>query len=128
MYYLPTNATAEKRTEGSLGARLWGHVQDLTVGYGYRPMRAAAWFIALLIAGSVAFALHQPTPTQPGQMIGFNPFIYTLDLLLPLVDFGQERAFTGQGVDAWLAYALIAAGWLLVTTITAGMTRALRRT
>jgi hypothetical protein len=50
--------------------------------------------------------------------------IYTLDLLLPIIDLGQERAFQPVG---WLAYVLILAGWLLATTIAAGLTRSLRR-
>jgi hypothetical protein len=116
------------RAEGQhLVGRLWGHLQDLTTGYGYRPGRAAIWLAALLVVGSVAFNLRHPTPVPDSGNPAFNPVVYTLDLLLPLVDFGQERSFIPRGGYAWLAYGLIAAGWLLATTIAAGATRALRR-
>ena len=53
--------------------------------------------------------------------------IYTLDLLLPVVDLGQKHAFNPGGAEQWLSYALIAAGWLLVTTVAAGAARVLSR-
>ncbi|MEU9291887.1 hypothetical protein AB0D57_46660 [Streptomyces sp. NPDC048275] len=31
--------------------RWWGLLQDWTVGYGYRPLRAAVWLLFLLLAG-----------------------------------------------------------------------------
>lgn len=46
---------------------------------------------------------------------------------LPLIDFGQERAYAPHGWCQWLSYALIISGWLLVTTIAAGITRAISR-
>jgi hypothetical protein len=52
---------------------------------------------------------------------------YTLDLLLPVVDLGQKHAFNPAGIYQWLSYLLIAAGWILVTTIAASITRILRR-
>ncbi|WP_170246874.1 hypothetical protein, partial [Nonomuraea zeae] len=108
-------------------ARFWGHLQDATVGYGFRPLRAAGWLLALLALGTVVFALAAPPPLKPGEAPGFNPLVYTLDLLLPIIDFGQEKAFNPAGGAQWLAYGLIAAGWVLATTIAAGLTRSLRR-
>jgi hypothetical protein len=58
----------------------------------------------------------------------FHPVIYTLDLLLPLVDLGQERAYGPSGVMQWVAIILIGSGWLLATTVAAGAGRILRRT
>ncbi|MDH2427968.1 hypothetical protein [Sphaerisporangium sp. TRM90804] len=109
-------------------ARLWGHLQDGIVGYGYRPLRAAAWLTLLLAAGTVYFTTHRPAPVEPGKGPAFNPAMYTLDLLLPVVDFHQEAAFQPTGTPQWIAYALIAAGWLLATTIATGITRNLSRT
>lgn len=108
-------------------ARVWGYVQDATVGYGFRPMRATVWLAALLLAGTAAFGLHHPPAYKPGEAPGFNPLAYTLDLLLPIIDFGQEKAFRPQGGYQWLSYLLVAAGWLLATTIVTGITRALNR-
>ncbi|MGI8334870.1 hypothetical protein ACRYCC_33370 [Actinomadura scrupuli] len=108
-------------------ARIWGVAQDVTVGYGYRPVRAAAWLLVLLAIGTVAFALHHPPPAERGKGPDFNPFIYTLNLLLPIVDFGQAKAFNPKGAYQWLSYGFIAAGWILATTIVAGVTRAVSR-
>lgn len=109
-------------------ARLWGHVQDLTVGYGFRPMRAVAWMLSLLMVASVAYAERQPRALKADESPDFSPVFYSLDLLLPIIDFGQERAFTPQG--GWhqgLSYVLIITGWILATTIIAGVTRAVSR-
>jgi uncharacterized protein YjbI with pentapeptide repeats len=118
----------QRRHRESLGPILkaWGYLQDGTVGYGYKPWYAMLWLIALLTVGTVAFTLGQPPPLDSSHP-AFMPVIYTLDLLLPAVDFGQQDEFSPHGLQAWLAYSLIAAGWILATTIAAGITRALRR-
>ncbi|MFF4401058.1 hypothetical protein [Streptomyces sp. NPDC001480] len=108
-------------------ARLWSVVQDLTVGYGYRPARAAWLLTALFAAGTAVFATWPPQFTGDGARPDFQPAIYTLDLLLPVVDFGQEPAFTARGPAQWAAVVLVSAGWLLATTAAAGANRVLRR-
>jgi hypothetical protein len=106
--------------------RAWSLAQDLTVGYGYQPWRAALWFTALLIAGSVVYSASPPRPLNTAAEPHFNPVAYTLDLLLPVVNLGQKNAFNPSGASQWFSYLLIAAGWILVTTIAAGVTRVLR--
>jgi len=108
-------------------ARAWGHLQDVTVGYGFRPLRAAGWLVALLLTGTLAFALHHPRPLKSGEAPDFNPVFYTLDLLLPIVGFGQEGAFAPRGGYQWLSYLLIVTGWILATTTVAGVSRSLSR-
>ena len=117
---------ARRRTL-SLAARPWGLVQDAAVGYGYRPERALGWLGALLITGVVVFGLHHPVPVGPDKAPPFNPLIYSLDLLLPVINFGQGRAYTATGGYQWIAYLLTAAGWILATTIAAGVARAVNR-
>ncbi|MFF5044725.1 MULTISPECIES: hypothetical protein [Streptomyces] len=107
--------------------RWWGLLQDWTVGYGYRPLRAAVLLLLLLIAGTCAFAVHHPPAAKPAEAPPFNPLLYTLDLLLPVVGFGQQQAFNPQGWQQWLAAAFIATGWILATTVAAGLTRTLAR-
>ncbi len=116
-----------RRTTLPWYAKLWGYLQDVTVGYGFRPTRAGGWLLALFLLGSVAFGLHHPPPVEPGKGPGFNAPIYTLDLLLPIVDFGQRSAFAPTGLYQWLSYLLIAVGWVLATTVAAGITRTLSR-
>ncbi|MDI6411763.1 membrane-associated oxidoreductase [Streptomyces albus] len=115
------------RTTLPLYGRLWGHLQDATVGYGFRPMRAAGWLAGLLLLGTLAFGLHPPRPLKADEAPGFNAFAYALDLLLPIIDFGQEKAYAPQGWYQWLAYLLIVAGWVLATTFVAGVNRAVSR-
>ncbi|MGK5556088.1 hypothetical protein ACSNOI_31175 [Actinomadura kijaniata] len=119
----------QRRRRGTLRlyGKVWGYLQDYAVGYGFRPMRAAGWLVALMLVGSLAYQAHPPQPLKPGEAPPFNPPFYTLDLLLPIIDFGQEKAFKPTGAYQWLAYTLILAGWVLATTIVAGVTRAVSR-
>ncbi|MFJ8807413.1 oxidoreductase [Streptomyces sp. NPDC102490] len=107
--------------------RLWGHVQDAAVGYGYRPLRAGLWLLALLACGALYFTLHTPAPLDPGKAPPFNAVFYTLDLLVPIITFGQDNAFAPHDTGQWLSYALITSGWILATTVTAGISRAVTR-
>jgi hypothetical protein len=117
----------ERRAQLPWYGQAWSRLQELTVGYGYRPLRAAAWLLAFLAAGTLVFGLHHPPPLPGAPHPAFNPLIYALDLLVPLVDLGQRDAYDPQGPQRWLAYLLIAVGWIFVTTIAAGIARVLRR-
>ncbi|MEU8464943.1 membrane-associated oxidoreductase [Streptomyces sp. NPDC029003] len=108
-------------------ARLWGLLQDVTVGYGFRPLRAAAWLAALLLIGSLAYTAHAPRPLKQGEAPDFNAVFYTIDLMLPIVGFGQESAYAPSGWYQWLSYLLIVTGWILATTTAAGVSRSLQR-
>ncbi|MGW0945519.1 membrane-associated oxidoreductase [Streptomyces sp. NPDC002623] len=119
----------QRRHRGTLPwyGRLWGHLQDAAVGYGFRPLRAAVWLLSLLAVGSVAYAGHHPPPLKAGEAPEFNPVFYTLDLLLPVISFGQESAFAPTGGYQTLSYVLIVTGWILATTVAAGVTRTVSR-
>jgi hypothetical protein len=118
-----------RRHRGTLPwyGRLWGRLQDAAVGYGFRPLRAAVWLLSLLAAGSVAFALEHPRALKAAEAPEFNPVFYTLDLLLPVISFGQEAAFAPSGWHQSLSYVLILTGWILATTVVAGVTRTVSR-
>ncbi|NUV60450.1 membrane-associated oxidoreductase [Streptomyces sp. CAI-85] len=107
--------------------RVWGRLQDAAVGYGFRPLRAAGWLLSLLAVGSLAFAGHHPPPLKPDEAPEFDPVFYTLDLLLPVISFGQESAFAPTGGYRTLAYVLVITGWILATTVLAGVTRTVSR-
>ncbi|GAB2849964.1 membrane-associated oxidoreductase [Streptomyces deserti] len=119
----------QRRHRGTLPwyGRLWGRVQDVTVGYGFRPLRACVWLLSLLAAGSVAYGLHHPEPLKPSEAPPFNPVFYTLDLLLPVISFGQEGAFAPHGWYQTLSYVLVLTGWILATSVVAGVTRTVSR-
>jgi hypothetical protein len=114
-----------RRRQLSPAGAAWGLLQDGLVGYGYRPGRAALWLLVLIAVGTTVFSLYPPGATSGGTV--FNPPVYTLDLLIPIVDFGQERAFGIGGSAQWLAYALTAMGWILFTAVAAALTRTFNR-
>jgi hypothetical protein len=102
----------------------------ITVGYGYRTWLAGVWLAALAALGSLVFGR-----AYPAHMIAvsshpqaFQPVIYTLDLLLPVIDLGQRTAWqpTNETLLIWY-WALIAAGWVLTTAVVAGLTGILKR-
>ncbi|MFF3935868.1 membrane-associated oxidoreductase [Streptomyces phaeofaciens] len=107
--------------------QVWGHLQDAAVGYGFRPLRAAGWLLSLLAVGSLVFAGHHPPPLKRAESPEFDPVFFTLDLLLPVISFGQEGAFAPTGGYRTLAYVLVVTGWILATTVVAGVTRTVSR-
>lgn len=123
----------------------WSWLQRWMVGYGYRPSRALAWLALLLVVGTLWFGLYPthcvvnatdphdfaqyrfcPLTNQDDHLV-WNPFLFTLDLLIPIVDFGNKNRWALPGPSQWFAAGLIAVGWLLATTVAAGLTRLLRR-
>ncbi|MFG2296778.1 oxidoreductase [Streptomyces sp. NPDC048603] len=108
-------------------ARAWGYLQDWTVAYGYRPGRAAVWMLVLWAAGAAVFSRHEPAPVKAGESPQWNAVLYALDLLLPVVDLGQQGHWKVQGGWQWGAAALVMLGWILATTVAAGASRLLRR-
>jgi hypothetical protein len=105
--------------------RILGHLLDSTVGYGYRPWRAALWLVLMLGLGTAVFTAWPPVST--GTPRHFDAVVYTLDLLVPISTFGLRDTFAPVGATRWLAYTLTVAGWLLATALIAGVTRTLRR-
>ncbi len=107
---------------------LWSWLQRWMVGYGYRPMRALLWLLALLVGGTVWFMM-QPNPVEANadDHLVWNPLLYTIDHLVPIVDFGHKNRWHFAGASQWISAGLVAAGWILATTVAAGVTRMLRR-
>lgn len=91
----------------------WSQVLRGTAGHGYRPARAIAWIIGTVLFGWAIFSLAidrgHMTPAKerffldlprfqeyrlngvlPDGYPAFSPFIYSLDVFLPIVSFGQE--------------------------------------
>lgn len=117
-----------RRRTLSPAARVWGHLLDITVGYGYRPWLAGVWLLALTLLGTAAFDAGYPTPVKRGEGAPFEPFVYTLDLLIPIGGLGQRTAwYWTDGTLQGLAYTLIAVGWILTTAVIAGVTRTLQK-
>ncbi|WP_158879489.1 oxidoreductase [Amycolatopsis anabasis] len=121
---------------------LWSWLQRSMVGYGYRPIRAVGWLLMLLVTGSVWFGVRDdPCVNDPNVQhngdrcvvnrddsgLQWNPVLYTVDLLVPIVDFGNKGRWYMTGADRWVSAGLTGAGWVLATTVAAGASRMVRR-
>ncbi|MFC8512777.1 oxidoreductase [Streptomyces sp. NPDC057257] len=117
-----------RRSSLSLPARVWGHLLDATVGYGYRPWLAGVWLLVLTLLGTAVFGANSPTRAEKGEGAPFQPLVYTLDLLIPIGGLGQRTNWywTDASLQT-LSYVLIAFGWILTTAVIAGVTRTLQK-
>jgi hypothetical protein len=130
--------------------RKWRCFLGFTVAYGYEPWRALGLFVVLLAFGWLYFVA-QPAAKQtmiparhgidgPDSAAEacqnypcFSPLVYTLDALVPIIDFHQETYWVPAANKPWgrvnlgLTTALILAGWLLITAIVAGVASLWRR-
>ncbi len=96
------------RRDGGLGRmeRAWNLMLDMTIGYGYRPLRALWWIAGFVIFGTVLFGLGYRarivTPTDeaayrefvesgiaPPHYSPFHAFVYALEHFLPVVELSQ---------------------------------------
>jgi hypothetical protein len=98
-------------------------------GYGHRISRALFWLVFLWVLGTLWFAAHAPLqPLNPQQQrIPWHPALYTLDLLVPLVDLGNKNRWVATGPSQGIAATLTVMGWVLATTIAAELARVLKR-
>lgn len=109
--------------------KAWNSLLYVTVGYGYRNWLAGVWLGVLLVLGSLVFAsaypahMHRAAPVVPS----FQPVIYALDVLLPIVNLGQQQAWIPQGPALACSWLLTGSGWILTTAVVAGLTNALKR-
>ena len=134
---------------------------DLTIGYGYRPGRSVAMLAILATLGWWVFDAAQrhgamvPTDTALARVYpahhdslppGYPPLvapIYSLDVLLPIIDFQQDskwrpdpaakmvlgarRAFPIGIFAIRYAWVQIALGWILSTLLVGSVTGLIRK-
>lgn len=90
----------------SFGHRLWREALRVTIGYGYRPLRALWWIAGFVATGTLLFGwgfrAGLITPTEavayekfcrsgapPAHYPPFSGFVYSLENFLPIVDLHQ---------------------------------------
>ncbi len=138
------------RVDGDLRApmRAWNWFLAFTVGHGYQLGRPLVAIAALLLAATVVLSLgaaqraivleDAPTTTADGACPGdhpcFQPFVFALDTLLPIVDLDQDDAWRpNAGAPRWGTilqigwWVYVLAGWTLTTAAVAGFGALLRR-
>ncbi|GAB3280883.1 oxidoreductase [Actinocorallia lasiicapitis] len=108
-------------------SRAWSTLLDVTVGYGYRPWQSAGWLAGLVVLGTVVFSLIPPRPLrEPAELPDFHALAYVIDMMIPISAFGLRDTWNPVGWTQWLAYGIIASGWILATALIAGVTRVLK--
>jgi hypothetical protein len=116
---------------GNLAGRIWGWLLYLTVGYGYRTWLAALWLIGLLILGTWLFGSvyrGELTPAnKPDVQPAFQPFLYTLDLLLPVVSLHVRDAWIAHDAAQVWSVVFIIMGWILASAVVLSLTGLLKR-
>jgi hypothetical protein len=119
----------QRRRYASLGVagRVWGELQRLTVGFGYRPWLAVAWLVFFWVLGGLWFTDHPLTRIDTGQVPVWNPWLYSADTLLPIVNLGAKGYWRAEGASQWISGGLVAIGWILASTAAAGAARVLKR-
>ena len=118
-----------RRTLGRRG-KLWSYFLGATVAHGHRPSQALAWLVLLLVLGTLLFGMaydsappatadFTPAKAAPAP---FQPFIYSLDVLLPVVSLGQETSWNAHGTAQTAAVVFAVFGWLLTAALLTGIT------
>ncbi|MGM1059764.1 hypothetical protein [Saccharothrix sp. Mg75] len=114
-------------SELHLAGRVWGALQRWTVGYGYRPWLAIGWLAAFWLSGALWFLGHEMPKLNDDESPTWNAWLLAIDLLIPIVDLGQDGKWKFSGASQWISSTLIAVGWILASTAAAGATRVLKR-
>ena len=112
-------------------SKLWNCVSHITIGYGYKPELAAVWAFCITVVGWLIYKkergrLIKSTAAGLPSTYTFNPFIYSADALIPVIDLGQEKYWFPTGwvrICWWIQHTT---GWVLVTVIVVGLTGLLR--
>jgi len=53
--------------------------------------------------------------------------VYALDLVLPILDLRQEKAYVAHGAGLLVSWVAVLAGWVLASAVVAAITRAVSR-
>jgi hypothetical protein len=116
--------------------RVVGAPYRILVGNGYKTWRAAIWAALLIVIGAAVFsAAYDDGRLEPVDPVDdhqpFQPVVYSMDTLLPIIDLHQESSFeaTAAGADGVRIYLWfqIIAGWVLATCLAGAAASALQR-
>lgn len=110
-------------------AYIWNWIKYLTIGYGHRPWLVLLWAVGVTLFGLYfAFtpsAIEVAASSKAVVVNGWNRFLYSLSLLLPVVNLPIEKAWTikADNVFAWSwAHIQPILGWVLAAFGIAGLT------
>ena len=110
----------------------WMRLLGVTIGYGYRPGRAVWGLVVVWVLGwnvfSYADAHCQIVAAADTQSLTFHPLLYSLDVLVPVVNLQVEEDWTVLGGWVWwFMRAQIALGWIFSTLAVLGFSGLVRK-
>ncbi len=105
-----------------------------TTGYGYEPERTLGWLAGLAVVGTIVFGISQRAqrlrPSRSSatdDSVKFNAFMYSLDVLLPVINLGQAEARNPQsGLIRGYYWIHLLGGWALSTLLLVGLSGLVR--
>lgn len=128
--------------------KVWLRILGFTIGYGYQSWRALVILVFLWLLGWGIFSFDgvqrqiarsiDTTPvasalspgdviTNPPQLV-FHPFLYSLDVLVPVVNLQVEEDWTvHDGWVWWFMRAQIVLGWIFSTLAVLGFSGLVRK-
>jgi len=105
--------------------RIPGLAFDILAGYGYVPLRAAAWFGASVAVGTISLwraAVDHPTSNSHA-----NQLLLALDATLPTSPLGIRQSTQLEGTPLVVAMILQVLGYGLALAVLPALSRALSR-
>jgi hypothetical protein len=112
-------------------AKAWSMFLGAAVGYGYRLWLAGVWLVALLVVWGLLFGVAfeasesgsaDLTPaSRSSEPAPFEPVLYAVDTLVPVLDLGQASSWHADGAAQWVAALGTVLGWLLTTAFLGGL-------
>ncbi len=127
------------RKHGELGrlSKGWNWFLGKTIRYGYEPWRVMVFMVVMIMIGWGVFwgadtngAMFATKGTVPNS---FNAFVYSLEVVVPLVDLHQESYWLpdANATYGWLLrlyfWVHIALGWVSSTLLVAALTGLVRK-
>ncbi|MGI5506143.1 hypothetical protein [Lentzea sp. CA-135723] len=117
---------------GRLRRMVWWLLNP-TVGYGYRPLRILWCLGVLTVAGGLIFHLLRQDErnfaiARPHLNVQwFDPWLYTIDLLLPIMSLEHSQLWVPLHGARWASLAFTVLGWVLAVCLVTGIGRLFKR-
>ncbi|WP_157984653.1 hypothetical protein [Lentzea terrae] len=111
---------------GRVHRTLWWILKP-TVGYGYRPFWVLGWLAGLVVVGGVVFHVLGTgsfiSTRNEVPVARFDPWLYTIDLLLPVVSLKHSDLWVPLGLAKWWSLFFTLVGWVLAICLVTGVGR-----
>ena len=125
----------QRRKRLNPAGKVWNTLLDWSVGYGYAIWKAWIWLAIFLVIGSLLFAAAHEG--QFGRLADaksgaaqppFQPILYTLDLLLPIIGLRLRDAEIAQDLSTQILIVLFTGvGWFLAAAVALGLSGVLKK-